>query len=254
MKNPFKTKPDTKNENRNKKESSRKPFYSEVSKKGKPSVNNTVHKEVKKEQEQAEDNEKLDKNSCSVDSEIIKSDDSFNSIFIPKKVFKRLVDKKLTIILLDNTVDIDKLRKIIKSLVTSGLVAVISYGEDVTKSEIVDVFDFDELGYLCKQEAGDKMCLFDALIELERMVSEKYLSIEENEKERTRISDIDVIGIGACKDNSSKAAKKTAIDCFFKVASKPRVITKYYCITEESFIRAAEIGFHSIGAIFRNYQ
>jgi len=30
------------------------------------------------------------------------------------------------------------------------------------------------------------------------------------------------------------------------------VITKYFCLAEENFINAAEVGFHSIGAIPKN--
>lgn len=181
---------------------------------------------------------------------------TINSIFAPKTVFKRLVEKQLTIILLENTTEVakvnDLLKKIIQSSVTSGLVCIISYGESVYKSEIVDYTELASIKY--NENLSQETCLFDALVELETTVSNNYMRIKENEKDRTRITNIEIIGIGTCKDDCSKVKKEEGIACFCKVLSKPKVTTKYFCLTDESFIEAAEIGFHSIGAIFRNYQ
>ena len=80
------------------------------------------------------------------------------------------------------------------------------------------------------------------------------MKIEEKETERVRINKIDVIGIGNCKDNGSKISKEQALRYFQKVANLHGVTTKYFCLSENSFIDAAEIGLHSIGAIFRKYQ
>ena len=96
--------------------------------------------------------------------------------------------------------------------------------------------------------------MFDALVELEFLVSNSYMKLEEKENEDILIDNIEVIGIGTCTDNCSKVSKEVAIDCFCKVARKPGITTKYFCLTDETFTQAAEIGFHSIGAIFKNYQ
>lgn len=132
---------------------------------------------------------------------------------------------------------------------SSGLVKIINYDSNVRQSEI-----FKETDFSSSKNIEGKACLFDALVELENLVSSSYMKVEEKEYEDIRIANIDVIGIGTCSDNCSKVSKKTAIDCFFKVARKPKITTKYFCLNEEAFIKAAEIGFHSIGSIFRNYQ
>lgn len=261
MKNPFKTITEIKKDE----DIAKKPITQETSsnvtkKREKPTSNYSFKKprKAKKVEKLEEEKIKDDNKKADISTYDSKNDyqDNFN---IKKYIYKRLVDKKLTIILLEDTTDVakinDMLKKIIKTSVISGLVTTISYGESVKKSEIIDISDLkDNDDYICKANVGDKTCLFDALIELEHIVSDKYSSIEENEKERIRINNIEIIGIGNCIDNCSKAAKKAGIDCFYKVASKPNIVTKYFCLTEESFLRAAEIGFHSIGAIFRNYQ
>lgn len=171
--------------------------------------------------------------------------------------FKRLIDKKLTILLIENSSKVSKekesLIKIVKSFVTEGLVSVINYGATVRQSEIVDVSAFDNITFLYDNNTGDMACLYDALVALQNLVSKKYMLIEENETERVRVNKIEVIGIGTCRDGCSKVSKEVGIDCFCKVADKTEVITKYFCLTEETFMDAAEIGFRSIGAILRNY-
>lgn len=179
-----------------------------------------------------------------------------NSDLISKEVsYKQIVDKKLTILLIENTVEVakqkDSLIKIIKSLVSSGLVSVINYGSTVKQSETFDVTTFYNIDCLRTEDIGDTACLYDALMELSSLISKKYMYMEE--KEKVRINKIEVIGIGTCKDNGSKTSKEVVIDCFCKAIKKPEVITKYFCLTEETFMDAAEIGFHSIGAISRNY-
>lgn len=259
MKNPFKTKNDTSNnEDTNKELLPQRAFYASTKKKGKTNEGYTFKKLKKAENvektEGAEEDKKY-KNpylgSCNVD-------EYTNPSFIPRKLYKRLVDKKLTIILLENTTQVAKidvmLKKIIKTLVISGSVTIISYGEHVNKKEISNISDLINIDYICREDLGEKTCLFDALVELESLVSEKHLSIEETESERIRVNNIEIIGIGSCRDNCSSVAKKTGIDCFYKATTKQNIVTKYYCLTEESFIRAAEVGFHSIGAICRNYQ
>ncbi len=174
---------------------------------------------------------------------------------IPK--YKRLVEKKLTVILIENTdetVNIkDILVKIIKSTVSYGLICVIKYGNCIRQSNIMDVASFNDSSLLSGDNEQNTVCLYDALKALEDLVNKEYMVTHEKEFERERVNQIEVIGIGTCKDNCSVVSREVGIESFCNVAKKPNITTKYFCITEESFVNAAEIGFHSIGAISRNY-
>lgn len=182
----------------------------------------------------------------------------FNKAKKTSFVYKKLVEKKLSIILIEDTTLVSqektKLVQIIKGLVTEGKACIITYGEDVKQSEVFDVLPNGGIPFPVNEKIGDTACLYDALIEIEKLVSDKHNKTEETDTQRIMISDIEIIGIGTCKDNGSKVSKDEALDAFYKVASKHRVMTKYFCLTEESFMDAAEVGFRSIGAIFRNYQ
>ena len=176
----------------------------------------------------------------------------------PKFVYKKFVDKKLFIILVENTPEMAKekemIMKIIKSLAQSGLVTIVNYGKTVKPNKIFDATTICDKDFLCAEDIGNESCLFDALDKLEIIVYNSYMKIEEKETERIRINKIDVIGIGNCKENGSKISKEMALKYFQMVANKHNVTTKYFCLSENSFTNAAEIGFHSIGAIYRKYQ
>lgn len=176
----------------------------------------------------------------------------------PVYVYKKLVDKKLTIILVEDTTLIgkehDTLIKIIKNIGSEGKVCIITYGESVKQSEVFELQPNTGIPFPVNENVGDKACLFDALIAVQKMVSDMYSKIEETDTQRIRINSIDVIGIGTCTDNGSQATKEEAFDAFYKVTTMLRVMTKYFCLTEGSFMNAAEAGFRSIGAISRNYQ
>lgn len=185
-----------------------------------------------------------------------------------KTVYKRLVNKTLTIILVENTSKVmeefNNITMIAKAIAESiknspaksGLVCVINYGKSVKKSEIFEVtaFTSKDITLLYKEEAGDTACLFDALVELEQVVSANYLSIEEKEHEKVMINNIEIIGIGTCRDNASLISKEEGVESFSRVISKAKITTKYYALTDEFFVETAEIGFRSIGAISRSYQ
>lgn len=176
----------------------------------------------------------------------------------PVYVYKPSVDQKLSIILIENTAEVakenDKLIKIIKKLVPTGLVSIIHYGKDIRKSEISEMLKLKDADFQCSEDAGDDACLSDALVILHKLVTEEYMVFKEETFRRTRVNDIEIIGIGTCKDNCSKNPKSVGINCFCDIAKKPKIVTKYFCLTEESFLEAAEIGFHSIGAINVNYK
>lgn len=175
----------------------------------------------------------------------------------PKFVYKKLVDKKLYVILVENTSEMaeekEMVMKIIKSLAPSGLITIINYGKTVKTSEIFDATTVYDGDFLDSKDIGNESCLYDALDRLELLVSGSYMKIEEKETERVRINEIHIIGIGNCKENGSKISKEVALKYFKRVVNKKNVTTKYFCLSENSFVNAAEVGFHSIGAIYRKY-
>lgn len=191
-----------------------------------------------------------------------KTKDSLNNenvSFFSKYTYKQLVSKKLTIVLLEGTAEVAKkkesMMKIIKSLVSSGLLIIINYGSYVTISETFDVSDLNnDSTFSYKEIVSDEKCLYDALVQLETIVNNMYKKIEEKEKEKVMVNSIEIIGIGTGTDNCSKATKKTGVESFYNATNKSGIISKYFCLTEETFIDVAEIGFHSIGSISRNYQ
>lgn len=174
--------------------------------------------------------------------------------FIPKPL---MVDKKLTIIFVENTEEVakekNKLEKLVSSIVNTGDILVINYGRIVREGKAVDAkwFDYSELVY--EEYAGEDACLYDAIIALEEVVEKNYKATEDNFMKTitTRINSIEIIGIGRCVDKGSITSSEAARQSFWWITRNSDVITKYFCLTEESFVNAAAIGFHSIGAINR---
>lgn len=167
-------------------------------------------------------------------------------------------DTKLTVILVENTDEVakqkDMLNQIVNNLVVAGKVCVINYGKLVRESKIVEAKDFDCRALLYEEFAGNSACLFDALIALEGVVEKNYKKTEVVKYKRTKTKSIEIIGIGRCIDNCSITSSQIAIESFSKVVKHSDVTTKYFCLSEESFVQAATIGFRSIGAIARNYM
>lgn len=178
--------------------------------------------------------------------------------FFPKPVIKPLIKKQLTIILVENTATVSKEKEtvlqIVKNFAKSDLTCIINYGKTVMQSEIFEISNLQDFIVSYNEMTGEETCLFDALIQAEKIVESKYLLIEENTKDRIQIDNIQIIGIGTCRDNASVASKEEALSSFYKTASKVKVATKYFCLSEEYFIEAAEFGFHSIGAIPKSFQ
>lgn len=205
------------------------------------------------------ENENLTELNSSLTQKIEDENKKTHEQLFSKTYFKPTIGKKLTIVLIENTSKVvaekEKLIRLIKrNIETSGLVSIINYDSTVKKSKIFNAKDFNDITFLSSKNIDNETCLFDALVELENLVCDSYMEQEEKENTYIRINDIRIIGIGTCTDSCSKVSKEFAINCFYNVVRKPNVTSKYFCFTEESFIKAAEIGFHSIGAIFRNYQ
>lgn len=170
-------------------------------------------------------------------------------------VYKQRIRRNITIFLIENTTQSIKERnnllKIIGGQSKTELVCIINYGKKVKVNTIPNFSIFGNKFFLNDKEVGEEKCLFDALVELEKLVSRQCLL--EDATKKIIANNIMIIGIGTCTDNSSETAKEKAIDCFFRVRKIPTVKTKYFCLTESTFLQAAEIGFESIGAIYREY-
>lgn len=168
-----------------------------------------------------------------------------------------IVEKKLTIIFLENTSIVAKekyvINRIVKTLIPKGLVCIINYGTTVRKTEVFEISNYENISLICEEDISENACLYEAIMHLLLLIYEKYMHIEENKKEKIIINKFEIIGFGTCKDNFSKVEKQKALDYFSKLSNKSQVITKYFCITENNFLDAAEIGFRSIGVINRNY-
>lgn len=167
-------------------------------------------------------------------------------------------DVKLVILLIENTEEVakekEKLEKILKSILTAGYVCLINYGSEVRTGQLVEAKRLNCEDILCQEDLGQKTCLFDALTTLESVVDEKYEKMEFVKNKRIKIHNIEIIGIGRCLDNASHTSMEMAIVSFCQVAAHKNVVSKYFCLSEEEFIRAATIGFRSIGAINRSYK
>lgn len=175
----------------------------------------------------------------------------------PLKVYKRTINKKLTIFLIENTAQMkqeeDMIAKIVNRRGKSGLACVINCGMHVMETEPFDIEWLREANLLLEDDMGDEVHLYDALAEIERLVTLYEGKQEETNTEKVVISEIEIIGIGTCKEKGSKVSKDFGIDCFSKVSKNPKIVTKYFGLTEASFLTAAEIGFRSIGSISQEY-
>lgn len=175
----------------------------------------------------------------------------------PKRVVAPVYQNaKLIIFLIENSEEVakikDKLEVIVKSMSATGFIYVINYGNSVRETTITEASAFSSKQLLCEEHIGNKMCLYDALVALKEVVKKYYNQTEWLKYRRARINAIDIIGIGRCIDNCSIVPFEVAIETFKEATVSTDVITKYFCLTEENFINAATIGFHSIGAIAKN--
>lgn len=165
-------------------------------------------------------------------------------------------DKKLTIVLLENTIQVAQEQEIIEKIVrnlltTTDYICIIHYGSMVMEEKIREATSFDYHDLLQKDDMGTKSCFWDALVVLERLVKENHEKKKELDWNYICFHKIEIIGIGRCYDNASSVSNQVGIEKFSEVAKLPNVISKYFCFREENFIEAAKIGFRSIGAVNR---
>lgn len=192
------------------------------------------------------------------EKEAIDENSLLEDIVKPLPKYKRLVNKKLTVILVENTEPILKekvrIEELVNRIVKSDLVCVINYSNVICYTKILEKSELKSIPiFVTNDKIGNEACLFDALLILEKLVLSKYLVTEEKETERVCIDNIEIIGIGTCRDNTSKTTKEDALTSFYRVVFLKSISSKYFCFTEEDFLRAAEIGFHSIGSMSKKY-
>ena len=169
-------------------------------------------------------------------------------------VYQPTYNKRLTIVLIENTNEVakenEKLIKIIKKFVnSSNLVSIIRYGSQIEKIKICEFDKLKDEDFCCNNDIGENACLYDTLIEMKKFISEKLMKVEEINSKKYKI-----IGIGRCIDTCSINSKEFGISEFSNISKLPTILSKYFCLTEEFFLNAAEVGFRSIGSISRTYQ
>ena len=173
---------------------------------------------------------------------------SYSRVFFPK-----IENKKLSIILLENTQKSSEVKEIILKIIhrlSSDLVCVITYGSTVRVGRVKKVSKFDDSELLDKDDLNDKACLYDALRTLNKVVKIAFEKTRYDDFgiNQYKINSIDIIGIGSGVDVDSKISREESLRYFDEILSKTGVETKYFCFSEEAFIEGASIGFRSIGA------
>ena len=175
----------------------------------------------------------------------------------PPPRYRRTIDSKLTIFLVENTAKVFENQEIVlgivKKLLSTGFVCIINYGSTARESELYDSSSFDKVRIVCKEDQGDNACFYDALVSMKTIFDKKFLATEKRDFDEFILNKVDIVGIGTGRDNCSKASKEEAIKCFCDVIKSKNVTSKYFCLTEDSFMDVAEIGFRSIGAISKEY-
>ena len=162
---------------------------------------------------------------------------------------------KLTIIFIENTNLMQHseaiIKKIVNSLTVNGEVIFINYGRVVKKSKLFNVNLLNEHKVFCRDILGQEAVFYDALKLLEETMKDNYFKVIELPTKKIRIDKIECIAFGRGIDTGSKTSKIEAIDICDEMFGKFNVSSKYFCLTEASFLEVAELGFRSIGSISR---
>ena len=167
--------------------------------------------------------------------------------------YPRIVNKKLTIFLLENTkksIDAkNTILKIIHKFSSSDLVCFITYGSTVKVGQVKKMSNFNTEKLLNIDDLNDNACFYDALQILHQVITIALNRVQDEKfgNDKYKIESIDVIGIGSGLDVGSKSSKDDAMESFSEIIEK-RIETKYFCFSEDNFTEVASIGFRSIGA------
>ena len=166
---------------------------------------------------------------------------------IPTLQIPRLESKKVTIMLLENTPFMKQLK--IERIATNissdpdQIVTIVRYGENI---ETINYNQGDSIAFDGKE--SEKILFYDSLVEVSELVKRLY-----TEQKMFRIVSVELICIGNCEDKKSKKSKETAIKELNEIIQKYDIKNKYYCLSENEYLEAAEIGFHLIGSITTPY-
>lgn len=166
---------------------------------------------------------------------------------IPRLQIPRLENKKVTIMLLENTPFMKQLK--IERIATNissdpdQIVTIVRYGENI---ETINYNQGDSIAFDGKE--SEKILFYDSLVEVSELVKRLY-----TEQKMFRIISVELICIGNCEDKKSKKSKETAIKELNEIIQKYDIKNKYYCLSENEYLEAAEIGFHLIGSITTPY-
>lgn len=171
----------------------------------------------------------------------------------PMLVYRPTVNIKLIILLIENTQELieqkERIQKIVTDFLSEGTVIILNYGKAINISELKQEEDLENNKIFTEEVNKENTLFYDSLVEIEKIVREKYLHVEETEKLKIKINEIKIIGFGTCKDTGSETTKREAIKKFYEAVKYAKIATEYYCITEDFFVEVAEIGFHSIKSI-----
>lgn len=171
----------------------------------------------------------------------------------PMLVYRPTVNIKLIILLIENTQELieqkERIQKIVTDFLSEGTVIILNYGKAINISELKQEEDLENNKIFTEEVNKENTLFYDSLVEVEKIVREKYLHVEETEKLKIKINEIKIIGFGTCKDIGSETTKREAIKKFYEAVKYAKIATEYYCITEDFFVEVAEIGFHSIKSI-----
>lgn len=166
-------------------------------------------------------------------------------------VIPKIISKKLTVILLENTQNALNMKqdilKIINKLLTDDFICIINYSNQIKIEKICKVEDFKNEELLKEDLISDKAIFYNALTKLEDFVSTNYKSTQKYNDEIYKIDSIEIIGIGTGLDKGSIISKELATYYFNEIINVGNFESKYFCFTEDSVAEVAAIGFHSIG-------
>lgn len=169
-----------------------------------------------------------------------------------------IVDKDLTIIMVEHTDELAKYKTVIEKIITSfnqgsRMIGCILYGEEVLISNVTlsEKFFSQPLKELTfEKPASLGVRFFDAIEVMAKSITSipKTYAIEEKEY---RVNDIEIIGIGTGVDFKSKNSQFLASIYLDSVLNKSS--SKYFCIKDEQMVNVASLGFRSIGFLDRKY-
>ncbi len=241
-------------------------FFKSSEEKKKEKINPVVSKNTKKVLENINSQKKSDtllNSTFDIENNIVfdkkgeeQKFEEKNELFESRyNTYLKPIDAKLVIILLENSLDTYKYRseiiKILESFIIDNLVCVISYSKDIKVDYYIDYKD--ALNNLTFNNKDNYRNLFGSIEKLDRVLLENNYKIIDADIVRYNIKTIDIIGFGTCSDNISIFNKVSMQRRFSNIAYKSNVRTKYFCLTEDDIINAAEIGFHSIGVMEKEY-